>query len=367
MRRLARLCLLLLAAANAAAALWVLSRNPFAAPIVERTEEQLALAFERAMLREATPERLIPRLEAAVAAGDRDRTGMLAEFALRRGVPIPPETAAAAHALLAPPGMVEAALDCGACAWDVRDCATLKQMAACALPLELTPAGDMNALRRQAAAWLAGEEVDGIETGLAVAGLGATGLVAFTGGTSYVLKTGASAARVARRMGTLTPGLTRILGEATDVPVAWDRVVPYIAGRVPLDAVADLSRLARAGRIAEDLGDVARRTSPEEALALLRHVDTAEDAARLARLSAAAGPETRVAMELLGKARAFRLLVRVSDLALAAIGLVALLAAQVGSALISLLLGVLRRALRPRPVARPRKPRHDPPAMGGRG
>ncbi|MCX7644560.1 MAG: hypothetical protein N2Z62_04595 [Rhodobacteraceae bacterium] len=367
MRRLAHVCLVLAALGNGAAALWALSRTPFAAPLVARSEAELRLAFERAMLREAAPERLIPRLEEAVAAGDRDRTEMLAAFARRRGVPIPPATAAAAHALLAPPGVLEQALDCGACAWNPETCDSLRQMAACALPVELTPAGDLNALRRQAANWLVGEEVDRIEAGLAVAGLGATALVAVSGGASYILKTGASAARLARRMGTLTPGLTRVLGEATDVPVAWNRVLPYLVGRAPLEEVADLSRLARVGAIAEDLGAVARHTSPVETLALLRHVDSAEDAARLRRLSAVAGAETRVTMELLGKARAFRMLVRLADIVLAAIGLVALFLAQVGSALVSLLVALLRRAVRPRPVARPRKPRHDRAAMGGGG
>lgn len=367
MRRLARLCLLLAAVANAAATAWVLSQNPFAAAFVMRTDGELRRALERAMAGKVTGEWLLPRLEVALAEGDRDRLEMLAGLAATHGIALSPETLDRIGRELAPPDLVGRAVECAACAWDVRACPSLRFIAACALPVELTPAGDANALRRQAAHWIAGEEVDEIETGLALLGLGATASVVVSGGSSAVVKAGASVARLARRMGSLSPGLTQLLREAAEVPVRWDRVAPLVSGRVPLDEVVDLSRLARLGDVAGEVGSVAMRTSPAEALVLLRHVDSAEDAARLARLSAVTGPETRATIEVLGKARAFRALVRVSDLALAAIGLVALLVAQVGAALASLLLAALRAALRPRPVARPRKPRHDRPAMGGRG
>jgi hypothetical protein len=367
MRRLARLCLVLAAVANAAATAWVLSQNPFASAVVMRTDGELRRALERAMARTVTGEWLLPRLEVALAEGDRDRLEMLAGLAATHGIALPPGILEQIGRELAPPDFAERAAECAACAWDVRTCPSLRFIAACALPVELTPAGDANALRRQAALWIAGEEVDGIETGLALVGLGATAAVLVSGGSGAVVKAGATVARLARRMGSLSPGLTRLLREAAEVPVRWDRVAPLLSGRAALDEVVDLSRLFRLGEVAGEIGSLAMRTSPAEALVLLRHVDSAEDAARLARLSAVTGPETRAAIEVLGKARAFRALVRVSDLALAAIGLVALLAAQIGSALLSLLLAVLRRALAPRPVARPRKPRHDRAAMGGSG
>ena len=367
MRRLAYLSLLLMSLATGAASLWALAQNPFAQPLVARTADELRLALDRQMARALPPEALIARLEQALSEGDRDRAGMLADLAGRQGVALPAAKAEAARQLAEGPGLLDGVAECGACAWDVRSCASLKLIAACALPVELTPLGDANALRRQAMHWAEGEEVDGLETGLALVGLGATAVVVVSGGASAGLKGGATGARMARRMGTLSPGLTRTLRETADVPVVWSAAVPYLAGRVPLDAVVDTARLGRLGRVAGDPGEVARHTSAAEALVLLRHVETAEDAARLARLSAVAGRDTRLTLEVLGPARAFRALTRVTDLALATIGLVAAFVAQVGMLAVSAALGLARRSLRPRPVARRTFPRHDRAAVGGGG
>ncbi|MDH3263476.1 MAG: hypothetical protein OEM24_05720 [Paracoccaceae bacterium] len=354
MRRLARAALTGLTLATGAAAVSTFSQNPFAKPLVERTVGAARLELERAMAREVTPDWLVPRLAAALDAGDRDRVEMLSGLAAKYGVPLSPETWAAVDAALAPPGLAERAYDCALCAADIHACGTLSEIAACALPFELTVAGDVNALRRQAQAALAGEAVDRVESGLALVGIGATVAVLATGGASYVVKAGATSLRVARRMGAITPAFGRVLADAADLPVDWSAVLRA----APLSEITDTARLARLGRIAEDLGTLRANTSSAEALVLLRHVETAEDVARLARLSAATGPETRATLEVLGKARAFRALTRVSDLALAAIGLLAAFAAGLGHLALSLLPRALRRLLLG-PVARRRKPRHD--------
>jgi hypothetical protein len=359
MRALAAAALTCGALCTGAASLWTMAQNPLARPLVERSADEVRVALERAMAREVTPDWLLPRLDEALAAGDADRVGMLAGLATQYGVALTGEQWQAVDAALAPPDLVSRATECAACAWDVRSCPSVTLIAACALPVELTPAGDANALRRQAQAALAGEDVDEIETGLALVGLGASGAILVTGGSSAAVKAGATVARLARRMGTLSPGMTRMLREAADIPIAWDRVLPYVAGSARLEDVTDVARLTRLGGVAQDMGTVAWRTSPAEALVLLRHVDSAEDAARLARLSTVAGPRTRATIEVLGTARAFRTLTRVTDLALAAIGLVAALVAQLGSLAVSVLMRGLGRALRPRPVARRPKARHD--------
>jgi hypothetical protein len=96
-------------------------------------------------------------------------------------------------------GSSRAPADCGTCAIDIRPADSLGQIAACAIPFELTPFGDLNALRRQSTAWLYGSrDVDEIETGLALVGLAATALVVVSGGGSYAVKGGLSALRAAR-------------------------------------------------------------------------------------------------------------------------------------------------------------------------
>ena len=77
-----------------------------------------------------------------------------------------------------------------------------------------------------------------------------------------------------------------------------------------------------------------------------RHVDDAADARRLARMSEALGPKTLGRIEVLGKARLFRLGLRLSDVARDLFaGLAGLAAASVGFAQ-SAGLRLARRGLR---------------------
>lgn len=341
-RALARSALTAASIATGGAALWALAQNPFAAPMVDRSAEELRGVLDRALARAATADRLVPRLEAALAAGDRDRVAMLSDLAEAQGVALPPDLAARVAEATAPEGLLDSAAGCAACALDIRACDSLARIGACAIPFEMTPLGDLNALRRQAGVAIGGGEVDRIETGLALAGLAATGAVIVSGGGSAAVKGGAGAIRAARRMEALTPGFGRVLAEAADLPVDWAAV----RRAAPLDEITDTARLARLGRIAEDLAAVARHTSPAEALVLLRHVETAEDAARLARVSEAMGPRTRAAFEVLGPARVFRAATRVGDLALLTLGLLAALVVQLGTLSLSVALRGARRTLR---------------------
>jgi len=350
MRRLAYMLLALTSLATLAASAWAWAQNPLAAPLVARSEAAAEAALTRALAFRVTPAWMIPRMEAALAAGDADEATLLLRLAADHPGSLPEPLRVQAEALIAHQAALPArAADCARCAYDIAACERLSQIAACALPVELSPLGDVNALRRQGAAWVTGGEVDGLETGLALAGLGATALTLHTGGTAYAVKAGASVLRAARRMGTLGAGLTAELRRLTDLPVRWEAVPDLIAGRAGLDAVTDTAKLAALGRLAGDLGEVRAATSTAETIALLRHVDSAGDAAALARVARIEGAATPATMRALGKARAFRALVRLSDLALAALGLAAALALQ----LLALLSESVRLMLRPRsrPVA----------------
>ena len=329
-------------------ALWSLSQHPFVEPMVERTTADARQALERAMAREVTLEWITPRLETAIATEDRDEVEMLAGLAVKYGVPLSQEMWAEIDAAREPPGIAERAYDCAACAVDIHSCQTIGQIGACALPFEMTVAGDLNALRRQATAAIAGEEVDKLEAGLALVGVGATLAVVASGGSSVVVKAGATILRVARRMGALTPRFARVLAEAADLPIDWRAVLRG----APLSEITDTAKLSRLARIADDFGTIRSNTSTAEVLMLMRYVDSAEDASRIARLSAVAGRETRATLGVLGKARAFRALTRVADMTLAAIGLVTAFVGQLGLFAMSLFTRRLRRLVRKRPVAR---------------
>lgn len=335
MRRIARATITLWLVGCWALSGWTLSQNPFAAPLVARSAAGARAALDQAIAGTVSFGWLVPRLEAALAADDTHRIAMLTGLADDQGIALPTALRAAAEARLAEDGgLMAAAADCALCAWDITACETLSQIAACAIPLELSPVGDVSALGRAGTAWASGDEPDRLEAALAAVGLGATVATLATAGASAPVKIGATALRLSRRMGALSD---RMAGAVLD------------AARAALGG-GDGGRALTA--IAADLGTIAQRTSPAETLTLLRHVDSPEDLARLARLSEVAGADTGRSIAVLGTARALRLVDRLSGLALAAIGLAGLVLAQAGALVVAL----LRWALSPLW----RGPRHPP-------
>ena len=334
-------------AASTGALVWTLQQSPFAAPFVDRTIEETGRAIERALARQVTPEWLAGEMALALDQDDWDRVQTLVLIGEDAGLAPAPETAERILALEAKAtGFLAQSRDCLTCIADVADCPSLSALAACGVPFEMTPLGDINALRRAGMAAMSGEEIDKIDVTLALAGLGATVVVIVSGGTSYTAKVGTSVVRIGRKLGVLSPRFMRVLGDMSDVGLKSDKILPYALGRVPLDDVLDTARLGRLQGLGADITRVYHNTgSLTDSITLLRHVDNAEDAARLARASEILGPRTARTAEVLGKGRLFRAMVRLSDLAIGAIALICVVVLQVA--------GLLGHLLGNRIVVRP--------------
>jgi hypothetical protein len=329
---------LVLSAGLACASVVGLAQNPFLVPFAALGAEAARAAIDRAIDATVDEGWISAELARAVAADDADRTDSMLALAAERDIPVPPDLAAAAAAQ---GSLRNTILSCGACAWDPMQCRGARELAVCALPVELTPLGDINALRRQAAVAMAGGEVDRLEAGLAAAGLASTVIVAGIG-----VKTGATLVRVARRADRLSPAFVRRLGRAADLEIAWSRVDDLVLRRVELPEVLNLRRLERLSGIAGDVARVIAHTSMEDALALLPRIDGPEELRRLARLSEVAGETTRPAVETLGLSRAIRTVTLVTD---AVLGVVAGLTGVIGYLAGLLMSRAIRRLSRTRP------------------
>jgi hypothetical protein len=342
------------------ATVWALSTNPLARPFVDRTANDLRIALERKVSRAATSDWIEGALADAVTTRDVDRARMLMDLSADLNRPV--DTRSAEAMIDARSGWITMAADCAACMADVSTCPTLTQVAACAVPFEMSPLGDLNALRRAGVAWVGDRPVDELDAGLALVGLAATGAIVVSGGSSVTIKAGTGLLRLARRMGSVTPDLARMLR----LPVRWSRVDEVMTGVARLEDAIDAPALARIQSLAGDLGRVATATSPAEALRLARFVDTPEDAAKLARVAEAAGPRTTRSFAVLGKTRVFRATVRLGRMAAGTLLLIWLTAAQIAVIIGTRLSGiVLRGLLRPVIVAPTRWT--EPPAQGNAG
>lgn len=325
-------------AATTGLGVWGLAQNPFAQPLIERGADSASRAVEAAFRNSFTPGWLDQALRDALAAAQPERVIWLADLAQDEGVALPEDLRPQIDDIRAEQASLwNNVKECGICAYDIASCGSISAIALCAIPVEMTPAGDLNALRRQGMAALKGQEVDRLEAGLALAGMAATAAILFSGGSSAAVKAGASTARMARRLGNLSPGMTRSLGELANLPVNWGAVLR----RAPLEQITDVAQLSRLGGVAADMGRIARSAGPAETLLLLRHVDSAEDAARMARAATIAGPRTLSRVEVLGKARLFRAMMRLSDLALGTLAALYAAATQV----LLMLAGALGRRL----------------------
>lgn len=330
--------------ATLAVLIWALSTNPLAAPLAERTGRDLILALDREVARVATPDWIEAALARAVAAGDVDRAEMLIGLATDLGHDV--DAAAAERLIVDSGGWLASASACTACMADVATCPSVTMLGACAVPFELSPLGDANALRRAGMAWWQSDDVDELDAGLALLGLGATGAAVATGGSSLTVKAGTGLLRIARRMGSVTPGLARML----DIPVAWSRLPDVAQGTAKLDDVTDLARLGALQEVAGDLGRVRAATSTGDALRLMRFVDGPEDARHLARIADAVGPKTSRTLHVLGKGRAIRASMRLTRAAAGTLALIWLTLVQA-----AILVGTRTGALLLRDAASPRR------------
>ncbi|MCB1396010.1 MAG: hypothetical protein KDJ98_08565, partial [Rhodobacteraceae bacterium] len=183
---------------------------------------------------------------------------------------------------------------------------------ACGVAVNLTVLGDLVALTREGAHYLAGDAVDQVDVALAFVGLGATGLVVATGGTSLAVKGGAAILRVAHRTGRLAPEILAVFRRAFAFGIDWARL-PAVRSADELAGLARPAVLRPAVEVAQDLGRLNARLGTRQALHLMGAIDTPAEAARIGRAAEALGPRTLGAFELLGKSRFLRLAVRLSD------------------------------------------------------
>lgn len=328
-----------------------IARDPLLRPILDSTVHQIVATTDRDMARRATPQRLADLIDARLRQQPRNWVALqaLMEEARLRDLPMPPATDAAFAAAWDEDSSLRAAVTgCAACAYDPAAC-TLSNLLICQAPVALTPVGDLAGIARAGVAWSTGGDVDEIDLGLSVLGLGATGLVLASGGASGMVKAGASTAKLARRMDLLSPRLTAMAGDAVQRGVDWT-ALPAVR------SVADLRRAVRAEAFAPltsillDLDRLRVATSTPTALHLLPLIDTASDSSRLARAGEALGPRLVARAEVLGKTRLLRATIRVGDTALALIGgmigMALTIAQLVGGAVQTAVLRALRRAAR---------------------
>lgn len=322
--------------------------DPTLRPVRDAAASEITAAVDRELAR-LSPGAIPARITALLAAEPRDWVVLeaLRGLAEELGQPLPVEVEAAYQAAFeADSGFFAAAQNCAACAADLGAC-SLSTVFICGVPVELSFIGDVRDITKGAIDYMAGNEVDRVAVALSIVGIGATVAVVVSGGTSVSAKLGASALKIARGMGRVSPRLNALMARAAADGIDWlalrrARGFDDIAASLRAEAFAPLVS------IAADLERMRGATNVTTALHLLPMVDDANDARRLANATEALGPRVVARAEVLGKARLLRATVRVTGMGYALIagmvGLIMSLAVMVAGWLQSRLFAALRRS-----------------------
>lgn len=318
-RLIRRLLLLVLAASFAGTALTGarIAADPGLSPLREAGADWIRAETDRLLAETATPEAVAERMTARLDETPRNWLALdaLKDLAEERGIPLPdPLRTRFAMSRAADHGVLAQAASCAACAYDPAQC-SLSQVMFCQAPIALTPIGDVAGITRAGVAYASGEAVDGVDLALSVVGLGATVAVIASGGSSVVVKAGAGLAKLARKMGRLSPRLVAMATDAVRTGVDW-AMLPAVRSVDELRAVIRTDAFLPLTATLTDLERLRAATDTTTALHLLPLVDDAADARKLAVAAEALGPKTVGRAEMLGKARLMRATLRLSDTAL---------------------------------------------------
>ncbi|MFC3181669.1 hypothetical protein [Cypionkella sinensis] len=362
MRGIARLILLLVLAGSLAGTTLTAARiaaDPLIAPFVEATKDQIAATTERMLITAATPETLAAHIANRLAEEPRNWLALdaLVDLAYERKIAIPSALNAAVQAAREEDHSTYATVtSCAACAYDPAQCA-LTEVMVCQAPIALTPVGDLLGVTRAGVAYASGDPVDQIDLALSVVGLGATAAILASGGSSGVVKAGASLAKLARKMGRLSPRLVEMAVDAARTGINWASL-PAVRSVDDLTAAIRTEAFLPLTNTLTDLQRLNAATDATTALHLLPMVDDAADARRLANAAEALGPKLVGRAEVLGKARLFRATLRFSETAWAlGAGLVGLLissASLIGGMIQHALLKHLHHSLKRKAPLKPR-------------
>ena len=329
---------------------WQILHNPLVRVTAERGVEEIRARLDTALLRSATPEKMAAHLSDLLDDTPRDwaRIDAVADLAEVQGTVLPPSVATELKAARnVDHSALGLAKGCAGCLWDVSAC-SLSAVLICRAPIDVTPLGDLASILLQVTHMARSEPVDEIDLLLSTIGFGAVVLAPVVGGSSLSLKLGAGTAKLAYRMGSLTPPLIaegrRLAAQAID----WNRIRASRPGRF-LD---DLPRAVRKGAMepvvafVRHVDDMRQVLGPRWTLFVLRKVDSEQDARRMVAVARAAERKTPGALEMLGKNRLLRLAVRWSDEVYAIVHAVASALLAAAMLLLSILKGRLLASLR---------------------
>lgn len=288
--------------------LWPQARDAGAMLLAQDDPVALADARVSAALRH-DPDMLAKQTEAALTDQDADLARSFVDLAEARGVKLPDDLAQRVNDAVAADASasnVAKRFATGFVTGNADDLATLSGTVAG----DLFVFGDIRDAVREGKHLVSGEETDHLILGLAAAGLAVTAATYVSAGGAAPVRAGLTLVKDARKAGRIGEGLTawtaRSARGMVDVPVLKEAMANASVFR-PGQTVAAIKtafRTEKAGdivRLAKDVGRVGEKAGTRGALDTLRIAQGPKDVARVSKLAAAKGGQTRAIIKLFGR------------------------------------------------------------------
>ena len=313
--RFFRLASILISSAIIAWSTWQIVGNRAGQLLVERSVDEISLAYTKLINRELSQIALEQRIQQELLVGDRNWMLLqsLRDISVQQDYQLSQQTedlwsiaSSEDHSLL------NSSKDCMLCMWSSKACESSAAMA-CGLALNFTPIGDVGGLARASVAFANGEDIDEIDVALSAVGIGAT-VVVFTPAAAAGVSTkiGAGFLKFANLTRSIPQPILRALRSAAKEGVDWAKLRTS-------KSVADVSQSLRPHVIApiresaESLGRIKSNTGANQALHLLQSADSIAELKQIARATEALESKTSGYIALFGKNRILRITVRVAD------------------------------------------------------
>lgn len=294
--------------AAACVALWPHARD--AAAILAAQDDPAVLSdLQLNSALRNNPAVLAENVEAALAAGDADLAGSLADLARGKNVSIPDDLSRRVSDAVTEQNSSShfaKRFAVGLVTGNADDVASLSGTVAG----DLFVFGDIRDIVREGKHLAMGEETDRLILGLATVGLVVTAATYVSVGGVAPLRAGLTLVKDARKVGRLGEGLTQWAGrsarEVVNAPMLQHAVASGSVLRPgqTITAIQAAFRAEKAGalvRLAKDIGRVGEKAGIRAAQDTLKIAEGPKDVARAARLAESKGGQTRAILKVLGR------------------------------------------------------------------
>lgn len=200
---------------------------------------------------------------------------------------------------------------CAACAWNWQYC-EMSAILLCRAPIEMTPIADVLTIIDESGNYVMGKDIDTVGLVLATVGTGAEVLAVVSGGSTLLVKAGATTLKAGIKLGKVSDKLLSSIKKTGMSAFDWS----MIAKTTPSSFFTDIRKTIRPQKLrplmslADSTGQLNSSLGMIKTLHVLRFVDNAKEARQLARAVKAGGSKTVGRLEFLGKSKVLRATLR---------------------------------------------------------